>query len=269
LKLRKGNGHEIQTVEQDSQSKSSLLKRKNANMRVIVVGTATLGSAVRKMLKEHGHEVVSVGRKTGDHQADITDTASLKRLFANIGPFDALANAAGDVFPGPFEELTEKQWAKSIAGKGMGQINLVCAAVPHIADKGSFTLVSGVLTDENSYVTQTGGIMTRTAIITGASRGPLLWFLALISRAVFGRANNSHQTTGGGLERPVYIPLDRSNEDWSFLKDPELHTDPWDSLKYIALRNAPGWYLTLAGEASRGSSMITRIIHRRFGVFTA
>jgi NAD(P)-dependent dehydrogenase (short-subunit alcohol dehydrogenase family) len=117
-------------------------------MRVIVVGTGTLGSAVRKMLKEHVHEVVSVGRKTGDHQADITDTASLKRLFANIGPFDALANAAGDVFPGPLEERTEEQWAKSIAGKGMGQINLVCAAVPHIADKGSFTLVSGVLTDE-------------------------------------------------------------------------------------------------------------------------
>lgn len=128
----------MQTVEPDSRSKSSVSKRKNANMRVIVVGTGTLGSAVSKMLKEHGHDVVSVGRKTGDHQADITDMASLKRLFANIVPFDALANAAGDVFPGPFEELTEEQWAKSIAGKGMGQINLVCAAVPHIADKGSF-----------------------------------------------------------------------------------------------------------------------------------
>jgi NAD(P)-dependent dehydrogenase (short-subunit alcohol dehydrogenase family) len=30
----------------------------------------------------------------------------------------------------------------------MGQINLVRAALPHIADQGSFTLVSGVLTDE-------------------------------------------------------------------------------------------------------------------------
>jgi hypothetical protein len=46
----------------------------------------------------------------------------------------------------------------------------------------------------------------------------------------------------------VYLPLDRSEEDWSFLKDPELRTDPWDPLKYIALRNASGWYLTLAGE---------------------
>ena len=74
--------------------------------------------------------------------------ASLKKLFANIGPFDAVANAAGDVFPGPLEELTDEQWAKSIAGKGMGQINVVLAALPHIADKGSFTLISGVLTDE-------------------------------------------------------------------------------------------------------------------------
>jgi len=30
----------------------------------------------------------------------------------------------------------------------MGQINLVRAALPHIADKGSFTLISGVLNDE-------------------------------------------------------------------------------------------------------------------------
>jgi NAD(P)-dependent dehydrogenase (short-subunit alcohol dehydrogenase family) len=38
----------------------------------------------------------------------------------------------------------------------MGQINLVRAALPHIADKGSFTLISGVLTDEYVY-TGTGG----------------------------------------------------------------------------------------------------------------
>jgi NAD(P)-dependent dehydrogenase (short-subunit alcohol dehydrogenase family) len=73
---------------------------------------------------------------------------SLKKFFASIGPFDAVANAAGDVFPGPFKDLTDEQWAKSIAGKGMGQINVVRNALPHIADKGSFTLISGVLTDE-------------------------------------------------------------------------------------------------------------------------
>jgi NAD(P)-dependent dehydrogenase (short-subunit alcohol dehydrogenase family) len=52
------------------------------------------------------------------------------------------------VFPGPFEQTSDEQWANSIKSKGMGQINLVRAALPHIADKGSFTLISGVLTDE-------------------------------------------------------------------------------------------------------------------------
>ena len=117
-------------------------------MKIIVIGIGTIGSAVGEMLKKHGHEVVSVGRKSGDFQADISDPASLRKLFTNIGPFAAVANAAGDVFPGPFERVTDEQWAKSIASKGMGQINLVRAALPHIADKGSFTLVSGVLTDE-------------------------------------------------------------------------------------------------------------------------
>src|SRR6266851_4386718 len=78
-------------------------------MKAIVIGSGTIGSAVRKALEEKGHEVVSFGA---------------------------------------LEESTDEQWANSIKFKGMGQINLVRAALPFIADRGSFTLVSGVLTDE-------------------------------------------------------------------------------------------------------------------------
>lgn len=117
-------------------------------MRAIVIGSGTIGSAVRKTLEENGHEVVSVGRKSGDYQADISDPKSLKALFSSVGHFDSVANAAGDVFPGPFEQITDEQWANSIKSKGMGQINVVRAGLPFIADKGSFTLISGVLTDE-------------------------------------------------------------------------------------------------------------------------
>jgi NAD(P)-dependent dehydrogenase (short-subunit alcohol dehydrogenase family) len=66
-----------------------------------------------------------------------------------------VACAAGDVFPAPLEQTTNEQWANSIKAKGMGQINLVRAALPFIADKGSFTLISGVLTDEYT----TGGVI--------------------------------------------------------------------------------------------------------------
>jgi predicted dinucleotide-binding enzyme len=49
---------------------------------LIVVGTGTIGSAVGKILKEHGHEVVFVGPKSGAFQADISDTACLRELFS-------------------------------------------------------------------------------------------------------------------------------------------------------------------------------------------
>jgi nucleoside-diphosphate-sugar epimerase len=50
-------------------------------MKVIVVGTGVIGSAVRKALEEKGHEVVSVGRKSGDRRADICNLESLNDLF--------------------------------------------------------------------------------------------------------------------------------------------------------------------------------------------
>jgi len=47
-------------------------------MKAIVIGTGTVGSAVKKALEEAGHEVVSVGRKSGHFQADISDPNSLR-----------------------------------------------------------------------------------------------------------------------------------------------------------------------------------------------
>jgi hypothetical protein len=40
------------------------------------------------------------------------------------------------------------------------------------------------------------------------------------------------------------------DEDWSFLRDPNLREDFWDPIKYIALRGGrEDWYLTIGGEA--------------------
>jgi hypothetical protein len=89
----------------------------------------------------------------------------------------------------------------------------------------------------------------RTALTSKSANSvlSLLLVIAVLLPPAFAQTNDSHETVAD-FERPMYVPLDRSEEDWSFLKDPELRTDPWDPLKYIALRDAPGWYLTLAGE---------------------
>jgi NAD(P)-dependent dehydrogenase (short-subunit alcohol dehydrogenase family) len=138
-------------------------------MRAIVVGMGTIGAAVKKALEEKGHEVVPVTRKSGEFRADISDSESLKALFSKIGTFDAVACAAGDVFPAPLEQATDEQWANSIKSKGMGQINLVRTALPFIADKGSFTLVSGVFTDEYTTGSVIGTVINH--IVEGFVKG--------------------------------------------------------------------------------------------------
>ena len=118
-------------------------------MKVVVVGASgTIGKAIVKRMKELRHEVISVSRKSGDFHADISDKKSLEALFKNIGSFDAVAIAAGEVAAAPFESLTEENYSFSIGSKLIGQINTVRTALPYINASGSFTLVSGVLTDE-------------------------------------------------------------------------------------------------------------------------
>ena len=53
--------------------------------------------------------------------------------FAANAPFDAVANAAGEVFPSPLQDADDEQWSRSIASKGMGQITVVRAGLPYIA----------------------------------------------------------------------------------------------------------------------------------------
>jgi NAD(P)-dependent dehydrogenase (short-subunit alcohol dehydrogenase family) len=118
-------------------------------MKLILFGIGTIGAAVKATVQANGHEVRTVSRTPGaDLLADLTDAKGLRTLFEHAGAFDAVACAAGDVFPAPLDQATDEQWAKSFAAKAMGQINLVRAALPFIADRGSFTLISGIVPDE-------------------------------------------------------------------------------------------------------------------------
>jgi NAD(P)-dependent dehydrogenase (short-subunit alcohol dehydrogenase family) len=117
-------------------------------MKIIIIGaTGTLGSKVTEDL-EKDHEVIKVGTKTGDIQADITDVDSLKQMFEKVGPFDALISAAGGGHFGPLNEMTSEDFMAGVRSKLMGQVNLVLLGQHSINPKGSFTLISGVLSDD-------------------------------------------------------------------------------------------------------------------------
>ncbi|MBH5338116.1 short chain dehydrogenase [Streptomyces pactum] len=118
-------------------------------MRILLIGAGgTLGGAVRRALTARGHEVVGVGRSGGDLVADVSDPAAVTRLYAEAGPLDAVAVAAGDAVFRPLGELTAEDIAATFRGKALSQLELVRQGARHVAPTGSFTLVSGVLTEE-------------------------------------------------------------------------------------------------------------------------
>lgn len=123
-------------------------REKINSMRIIVVGaTGTLGSKVTAELTKR-HEVVKVGSKSGDMQVDITSSDSIKSFFKKAGAFDALVSTTGSGHFGPFEKMTEEDFYKGIRSKMMGQINLVMMGKEYISDNGSFTLTSGILSND-------------------------------------------------------------------------------------------------------------------------
>lgn len=117
-------------------------------MKIVIIGASgTLGSKITEDL-ENDHEIIKVGTKTGDIQADITDVNSLKRMFDKIGSFDALVSAAGGGHFGPLKEMTPEDFMKGVNSKLMGQVNLVLLGQHYINPWGSFTLITGVLSDD-------------------------------------------------------------------------------------------------------------------------
>jgi NAD(P)-dependent dehydrogenase (short-subunit alcohol dehydrogenase family) len=114
-------------------------------MKVIVVGAAgDIGQAACQELGGR-HEIITVGRSSGDHRVDIADIDSVKALYKAIGPFDAMVSCAGDATFAPLDALDQETFMVGLHQKVMGQVNLVLAGLDVIADGGSFTLTSGVL----------------------------------------------------------------------------------------------------------------------------
>lgn len=114
--------------------------------KIILIGAqGKMGQAALSGLKNH--EVITASRSGEgcDHQVDITSTASLKALFEKVGKFDAVVNTVGYCEYADFTEMTEEQWETTVQSKMMGQINLVKTGLDYISDKGSFTLISGIL----------------------------------------------------------------------------------------------------------------------------
>src|ERR1700731_3798862 len=141
-------------------TRQALSRQNGAFMKIVLIGAnGKIGELVQTAMAGAGHEIVKVGRKSGDFQVDIESRESIRQLYQAVGSFDAVAVAAGEVVFAPLSQLTAENWQFSLGSKLMGQISLVQEAIPFINERGSFTLVSGVLNDDPIFA----GVAASTA----------------------------------------------------------------------------------------------------------
>ena len=113
-------------------------------MKIVVIGaTGTIGSAVVNAL-EGKHQVVRASRH-GAARVDIMDATSVRALFTSLKGIDAIICCAGEARFGELATLTDSDLDFSIRSKLLGQVNVVRHGLPSVADKGSITLTSGIL----------------------------------------------------------------------------------------------------------------------------
>ena len=114
-------------------------------MKIVVVGaTGAVGKAAVDALSQR-HEVIRVGRTSGDVKMDIEDVDSIHAMYQQVGKVDAVVSAVGHVHFGPVHEMTGDQFMMGIHHKVLPQVNLVLAGFDYVNDGGCFTVTSGVL----------------------------------------------------------------------------------------------------------------------------
>ena len=110
--------------------------------RTLVIGAAGLiGSEVVKALGES--ECIRASRNS-DEKVDISDPKSLAALFKRVGVVDGIVCTGGAARFKPWNQLTDEDWAFSLANKLMGQINVVRHGLKSVRPGGAITLTTGL-----------------------------------------------------------------------------------------------------------------------------
>ncbi|MFS7255349.1 short chain dehydrogenase [Carnobacterium divergens] len=117
---------------------------------LIIGGTGTIGTAVAKEL-EKNYEVLIASRHSKEYPVDISSVDSIQSLFEKTGKIDAVIVTAGAAHFGPLKEMTVEDNLVSVTNKLLGQVNIVLLGTDFVKDKGSFTLVTGIMMDDPIY----------------------------------------------------------------------------------------------------------------------
>ena len=126
----------------------------NGKTVIVIGGSSGIGAAVAKAAAARGAQVVLAGRRLtsgGENglrsePVDVTDAASLQRLFASVGRFDHLVYTSGpSVRAKNLAETDLDEAQDNFNVKLWGALRAIQLALPHLDAHGSISLTSGQL----------------------------------------------------------------------------------------------------------------------------
>ncbi|QVN04282.1 SDR family oxidoreductase [Pseudomonas rhodesiae] len=126
----------------------------NGKTVVVIGGSSGIGAAVAEQARSRGAQVVLAGRRLSSalhnglrsEPVDVTDNASLQRLFESVGRFDHLVYTAGPAVQAKNLQDTDLQLAQdNFNVKLWGALRAIQLALPLLDEHGSIVLTSGQL----------------------------------------------------------------------------------------------------------------------------
>ncbi|MFT4185642.1 MAG: short chain dehydrogenase [Micrococcaceae bacterium] len=149
----------------------------NKKQNILVIGASgALGSAIVKALNAREHEVIEASHSKSKYSVDTSDSNSITKLFEEVTKkyerLDAVIIAAGSAPFGDFQNSSYDDMYAAINGKGISQLDVVRIGQKYVAETGSFTLITGILTDvplQNSSFAAAANGMVKAFVNTAAA----------------------------------------------------------------------------------------------------
>ena len=144
-------------------------------MKIIIIGASgRIGREIGNRL-EAEHDIIKVGRTSGDMQCDYMDADSVKAMFSRTGPFDGLICVAGnDSRFRHYDELADDDYTYGFERKFLSQVRLLKLGVPHANDNASFIFSSGFLSHYPNRFSIATGFLNAAVDAFAQNVAPLL-----------------------------------------------------------------------------------------------